>query len=75
MICRAADAKGMYLDDVITIYPFDDRDSISEWAVESVEILRESMIINGMYGNMFVPKNNITRAETAKLVYGLLQYE
>ena len=75
MICRAADAKGMYLDDVITIYPFDDRDSISEWAVESVEILRESMIINGMYGNMFVPKNNITRAETAKLVYGLLQYK
>ena len=75
MICRAAEAKGMYLDDVITIYPFDDRDNISDWAVESVEILRESMIINGMYANMFVPKNKITRAETAKLVYGLLQYE
>ncbi len=75
MICRAAEAKGIYLDDVITIYPFDDKDSISEWAVESVEILRESMIINGMYANMFVPKNNITRAETAKLIYGLLQYK
>ena len=75
MICRAADAKGIYLDDVITIYPFDDDQSISDWAKESVQILRESMIISGMYENTFVPKNNITRAETAKIVYGLLQYK
>ena len=74
MIYRLAQAKNVFLDEDITIHPFKDTGEISEYARHAVEVLRESFIINGLEGNYFAPKNNLTRAEAAKIVYGYISY-
>ena len=74
MIYRLSQAKNAFLDEDITIHPFNDTDEISEYARHAVEVLRESFIVNGLAGNIFAPKQNLTRAEAAKIVYGYLSY-
>lgn len=74
MIYRLSQAKNVFLDEDITIFPFKDTDEISEYAKHAVEVLRESLIINGVAGNNFAPKRNLTRAEAAKIVFGYMNY-
>ena len=74
MIYRLSQAKNAFLDEDITIHPFKDTEEISEYARHAVEVLRESFIINGLEGNYFAPKTNLTRAEAAKIVYGYMNY-
>lgn len=50
--------------------PFADREEVSEYARDAVFTLAGSYILNGTDDNKFMPKNNITRAEAAKLIYG-----
>jgi len=52
---------------------FNDNTEISEYAKEAVEALTAAGIINGMGDGTFAPKTNVTRAQSAKVVYGLLQ--
>ncbi len=76
MMKRALDSKAVFFDDIITIKPFFDTDSISDYAQESVALLRENLIINGVGGNYYMPKNTLTRAEAAKMIYeAILYYE
>lgn len=49
--------------------PFADRNNISDYAKEAVSALGSAKIIQGSGENMFMPKNNITRAEAAQLLY------
>lgn len=51
---------------------FDDKDGISSYALEAVTILNELGIIAG-YDNSFMPKENATRAQAAKIIYLLMQ--
>ena len=74
MIYRLSQSKNAFLDEDITIHPFKDTEEISEYARHAVEVLRESFIINGLEGNYFAPKTNLTRAEAAKIVYGYMNY-
>ncbi|MBQ7976351.1 MAG: S-layer homology domain-containing protein [Clostridia bacterium] len=53
---------------------FSDNDNISDYAKEAVGILSNSGIISGMGDGSFMPKGNLTRAQAAKMFYGLLQY-
>lgn len=46
--------------------------SISPWAKEAVSELQAKGLINGKGGNRFDPRGQVTRAEAAKLLYGLL---
>ncbi len=48
---------------------FDDDESISEWAKESIGVLAGEEIINGREDDLFCPGENMTRAEAAKLIY------
>lgn len=48
---------------------FADKDDISDYAKNAVASLLEKGILNGKENNMFAPKDNATRAETAKIVY------
>ena len=48
---------------------FDDDDSVSDWAKESVGALAGEEIINGREDGLFCPGENMTRAEAAKLIY------
>lgn len=48
---------------------FEDDDSISPWASAGVYALKHANILSGRDGNMFCPKEPLTRAEAAKIVY------
>ncbi len=52
--------------------PFDDKDSIAEYAKEAVETLYSMGIISGKDDGNFDPYGNLTRAECAKMVYGII---
>ena len=75
ILVRAAEAVGKSLDYDITIYPFNDESEISDWALESVSILRECLIVNGVGNDYFAPKNNVTRAQASKMIIGMLEYK
>lgn len=48
---------------------FSDKDLISDYALDAISKINCSGIVNGRGSNMFAPKDNATRAETAKIVY------
>lgn len=51
---------------------FADRNEISDYAKNAVVALGEAQIVKGIGNNMFMPKNNITRAESAQLIYNAM---
>lgn len=52
---------------------FSDDVNIAEYAKDAVYALYESNIISGYEGNIFNPQKYATRAETAKILYGILK--
>lgn len=52
--------------------PFADDDGISDYAKAAVYALRGSGIISGRDGNMFEPHGKLTRAEAAKMIFGMI---
>ncbi len=51
---------------------FEDDSNIAEYAKEAVYRLKTLEIINGVDGENFAPKSYATRAEAAKMMYGVL---
>ncbi|MCK9478700.1 MAG: S-layer homology domain-containing protein [Firmicutes bacterium] len=47
---------------------FMDEDNISEYAKEAVALMKTAGIISGYPDGTFLPKNNLTRAESAKMI-------
>lgn len=68
MLCRAFGLKPS-ADAKIT---FNDADSISSWAKDSVAALVEREMINGVGGNTFAPDWKIDRASVAKLLDNMI---
>lgn len=68
MVKRAADKRGMSLTGADK-QEFSDEDSISDYAREAVKSLSGAGIINGNEGR-FEPRNSLTRAEAAQILYG-----
>lgn len=52
---------------------FADKTQISSYAEKAVSELQKAGVINGKTNNKFEPKNNATRAETAKMIYVLMK--
>lgn len=52
---------------------FTDSKSIAEYASAAVDELAKAGIINGFDDGKFKPNNNCTRAEAAKMLYGLIK--
>ena len=75
MACIAANAAKMYgitfSDESKTL--FEDDAQIADYARSSVYALRAGGILNGKENNAFCPTDNATRAEAAKIIYGLLE--
>ncbi len=67
---RILDKYGMTAD-LSVIEKFSDDNDISDYAKSAVNKMRYYNIINGVGDNMFAPQKNATRAETAKMIYGL----
>ncbi len=51
---------------------FADADEISDYAKDAVEYLKANGIVKGRENNMFFPKDGITRAEAAQIIYNVL---
>ena len=51
---------------------FNDDAVIAPWAKEAVYALKGSLVINGTGDGSFAPQKGCTRAEAAKIVYGLI---
>lgn len=52
---------------------FSDRAALSDWAGPAVDWARNGGILSGKEGNRFDPKAEVTRAETAAILYRYLQ--
>ncbi len=50
---------------------FSDADQISDWAKNSIAYLADKEILKGTSDNKFAPKNNLTRAEVAQIIYNI----
>ena len=67
ILARALDKKG-YEGNMQT-KAFADDSQISEWAKNAVYTLADGGVISGKGSNMFCPKDNLTRAEAAKIIH------
>jgi hypothetical protein len=67
MLIRAFTAAGVPVPEAVLT--FADADEVDEWATGYVASLAEMGIVEGRGGNRFVPKANLTRAETAKVIH------
>lgn len=72
MTVRAARAAGREFTASDANRKFKDEADIAEYAIEAVNILYSAGIVNGKYENAFAPKETASRAETAKILYGIL---
>ncbi len=63
--------SGTEFEDEAYYIPFNDDELISDYAENAVHMLASSGIINGIDDNMFMPKGFCTRAEAAKVLYGV----
>ena len=52
---------------------FDDDASIADYAKDAIYLLKDLGIINGTGENNFSPLGNATRAQTAKMVCGIIE--
>jgi len=72
MCYRAAEAGGIKTEGNKSL-DFKDSGSIPDYAKEAVAALVNNGIINGMGDNTFAPGNTSSRAQAAKIIYGILQ--
>ena len=71
ILYRAAGRKGLEFTASDTVFnTFADKGEIDAYAADAVRLLSGSGIING-YAGMFSPKDFLTRAEAARVIYAL----
>ena len=72
IIKRLADYKQFELPKVREYTSFNDAESIAEYAKDAVVYLYEAGIINGFEDGSFGPEVTTTRAQAAKIIWGML---
>lgn len=73
MLCRAGEYIRLNLAMPENYAEFSDDEMISDYAKDAVYTLRGAEIINGISDKEFAPLENATRAQAAKMIYGLLE--
>lgn len=71
MLYNALKTKGVYASD--GNIPFEDKAAVADYAVDAIGTLYKMGIINGVSETRFDPLGNATRAQAAKMVYGVLK--
>ena len=72
MAYRAVSVSGKSLEKNQEKLSFSDNDSISTYAVEAIENMQQSGIINGMGDGAFAPFDNANRAQAATIIYKIM---
>lgn len=68
---RFAVAANVNFNNEAPYIPFYDHDLVADYAKEALEALARCEIISGKEDNLFYPEEHCTRAETAKILYGI----
>lgn len=72
MLYRAGNLTNVVYSDKAEFIPFEDE--CSDYAQAAVETLAKSGIVSGIGNNLLGAKRSLTRAEAAKMVYGLYRF-
>lgn len=72
MIYRAVEAQSKVIKEKTDGKDFSDETSISDYALNPVKTMQRAGIISGYDTGDFRPKNLVTRAESAKMIYSVL---
>lgn len=72
ILYRVSASKNIELKRIKESKTFNDDDQISDYAKEAINALQASGIINGMDDGSFMPGSTATRAQAARMIYGLL---
>lgn len=73
IIYRVLELKGINAEKVNDAVVFTDENEISDYAKEAVSSLQQYGIISGMDDGSFAPKSGATRAQSAKMIYGVMK--
>ena len=68
IIGRIIDLKSIKIEDAIEEVEIPDRDEISSYATNDVLVLYKKGVLSGMGDGSFAPKQNVTRAQAAKVI-------
>ncbi len=60
--------------DTSALNNFNDKSDVSDYAVDAISFMVDNGIINGVEANVLAPKSYCTRAQVAKMVYGVMNY-
>lgn len=72
MVIRARYAAKLAFKKMADSVEFADKEEIAGYALSAVTELQRAGVLSGYEDGAFRPQNSITRAETAKLLYGML---
>lgn len=73
MIYRAMQYSGIGVD-TSSKSDFSDYKSVSEYAKSAVSYLQSAGVVSGMNDGTFAPKNKVTRAQAAVIIYNMLAF-
>ena len=74
MLYRTSKYINSGISDVEDYLEFLDDSLISDYAKTAVYTFKDAGIINGVSKTEFAPQNNATRAQAAKMIYGLKEF-
>ena len=74
MAYRALQLKNVSLPTYLAAGDFADEERIADYAKEAVHALRAAGIVTGMEDGTFVPDGTASRAQAAKIMYGVYAY-
>lgn len=72
MLKRAIDYSGILLEAELEEVAFNDDVEIADYAKDAVYTLKNARIVNGVTSDTFAPLQSATRAEAAKVIFGVL---
>ena len=72
MIARVLEIKGINVEDS-NVVGFSDAKDVSDYAKNSVNFMKSIGLVEG-YNNQYRPLDNLTKAEAAKVISGLMNY-
>lgn len=71
---RILDHQGIVLTEIKAAFVFDDYDTIPDYARESIALMSEAGLMNGVGDNMFQAEASATRAESAVAILRVYNY-
>ena len=73
MLMRSLVQMGCELEEKREYRPFDDEGAVESYAIGAIKALYVAEIVDGDENGLVNPLNKLTRAEAAKIIYGMMR--